>query len=57
MRWKRGTRRDALLGGFLIFVLPVLIVLAAAGFWWANLGFDNMLDMGEPRVSQPIDGM
>ncbi len=57
MPWKRGTRRDAYLGGFVIFVLPVLILLAAAGFWWANLGFDNMLDMGEPRLSRPIDGM
>jgi hypothetical protein len=57
MAWKRGTRRDGLLGGFLIFVLPVLILLAAAGFWWANLGTDDMLDMGEPRLSRPIDGM
>jgi len=57
MPWKRGTRRDGLLGGFLIFILPVLILLAAAGFWWANLGTDNMLDMGEPRLSRPIHGM
>lgn len=57
MAWKRGTRRDALLGGILIFVLPVLILLAAAGFWWANLGTENMLDMGEPTLTAPIDGM
>ena len=57
MAWRRGTRRDGILGGILIFVLPVLILLAAAGFWWANLGTDDALDMGEPRLSRPVDGM
>jgi hypothetical protein len=57
MAWRRGTRRDGILGGILIFVLPVLILLAAAGFWWANLGADDALEMGEPRLSRPIDGM
>jgi len=57
MAWRRGTRRDALLGGFLIFVLPILILLAAGAFWWADLGADDMLEMGEPRLSEPIDGM
>ena len=50
MAWKRGTWRDGLLGGFLIFVLPALILLAAAAFWWANLGLDDMLEMDEPRL-------
>ena len=30
MAWKRGSWRDGILGGFLIFVLPVLIVIVAA---------------------------
>jgi hypothetical protein len=38
MPWKRGTLRDGVLGGILIFVLPVLIVLVAG---W--------LLVGEPR--------
>ena len=50
MAWKRATWRDGLLGGFLIFVLPALILLAAAAFWWANLGTDDMLEMDEPRL-------
>ena len=50
MAWRRRTRRDGILGGILIFVLPVLVLLAAAGFWWANLGTDDMLDMDRPRI-------
>jgi hypothetical protein len=50
-------KRDTVLGGILIVVLPVLIVVVAGWLWWANLGSDDMLDMGEPRLSTPIDGM
>jgi hypothetical protein len=52
MAWKRGTWRDGILGGFLIFVLPVLIVVVAAAFWWGYLGTENMLEMDEPRVQE-----
>jgi hypothetical protein len=53
MAWKR----DTVLGGILILVLPLLIVAVAGLVWWANLGTDDMLDMGEPRLSAPIGGM
>jgi len=49
MAWKRGTWRDGLLGGFLIFVLPAVILLAAAAFWWGYLGTDDALEMDAPR--------
>jgi hypothetical protein len=50
MAWRRGTRRDGILGGVLIFVLPVLIVVVAGWFWWANLGTDDMLEMDPVRI-------
>lgn len=57
MAWKRGTWRDGILGGFLIFVLPVLIVVVAAAFWWGYLGTDNMLEMEPAQIREPIQGM
>lgn len=57
MAWKRGSWRDGILGGFLIFVLPVLIVVVAAAYWWGYLGPDNMLEMEPAEIREPIGGM
>jgi hypothetical protein len=56
MAWRRGAWRDGILGGVLIFVLPVLIVLVAAAFWWGYLGTDDMLEMDPVRLDGPPVG-
>ena len=49
----KGRWRDGILGGFLVFVLPVLVIVVAAGFWWANRGTDHPLE--RDPVCPPVE--